>query len=133
MKPKRRRIGSTSRIKENEILDDKINYPVFCFKYLHRNYNIDKCENDDKIKFIEQIIKLSGLTWQDIEYSQRHGLGSEKIQRSAIKLDLPKEITDDVVHFLAFRFNGKKPFVGFRDRFIFHVLYIDSDYTLYDH
>lgn len=133
MKPKGRRIGSTSRIKENEILDDKINYPVFCFKYLHRNYNIDKCENDDKIKFIEQIIKLSGLTWQDIEYSPRHGMGTEKIQRSAIKLDLPKEITDDVVHFLAFRFNGRKPFVGFRDRFIFHVLYIDSDYTLYDH
>jgi len=133
MKLNSKRLGGLSRIKEKEILDDKINYPIFCFKYIHKSYHINSCENEDKIRFLERIITLSGMTWQELEYSPKHGMGTEKIQRSAIKQDLPKEITDDVTHFLAFRFSGKKPFVGFRERFIFHILYIDRDFTLYNH
>ena len=76
---------------------------------------------------------LSKKTWQEIEYSGRHSSGSEKISRDEINLELPEDISDDVSFFLAIRFFDMKPFVGFRNRFIFHVLYIDRDFSLYRH
>jgi hypothetical protein len=36
--------------------------------------------------------------------------------------NLPPCITDEVEHFLAFRFNGKKPMVGYRVNEVFYVL-----------
>ena len=133
MKLKNKYLSGKSKVNEPDFLENKIRHPVFCFRYLHKDYHIDKCETDEKISLLERIVKLSGLTWQEIEYSSRHTFGSEKIHRDAIKQDLPNEITDDVPFFLALRFCGKKPFVGFRNKFIFHVLYIDRDFTLYKH
>jgi len=120
-------------IKKGIQLEDAIKHPVFCFKYLHKNYHIDKCDVNEKVSFLSTIVKLSTITWQDIEFSGRHGAGSEKIPRNAINIELPKEISDDVPFFLALRFCGMKPFVGYRNRFIFHVLYIDRDLSLYKH
>jgi hypothetical protein len=123
---------SKSKIQEQK-WENKIKHPVFCFKYLHKDFHVDKCNADEKICLLEQIIKLSNLSWQEIEYSGRHGLGTEKIDKNSIRKDLPKDITEDVSYFLALRFGGKKAFVGFRNKFIFHILYIDRDFTLYKH
>ena len=120
-------------IKEKRQLEDRINYPVFCFRYLHKNYHIDKCDANEKLCFLEKIVSLSSRTWHEIEFTGRHASVSEKISRDAIKLELPEEISEEVTFFLALRFCGKKLFVGFRNKFIFHILYIDRDFTLYKH
>ena len=52
-------------------------HPVFCFRYIHKDYSLDKCEPDEKIAFIEQIVRLSKMTWQDVIQAPKHGLGSE--------------------------------------------------------
>jgi len=67
-----------------------------------------------------------------ITNSPRHGLGYEKIARTSIRAPIPTDITDDVT-FIAFRFYGKAPMVGYREGYIFHILWIDRDFTLYSH
>ena len=125
-------VTKKSSAKDKRQLED-IKHPVFCFRYLHKNFHVDKCEDDEKIQLLKRIVKLCSMTWQEIEYSDRHAFGSEKINLNAINLDLPDEIAGKVPFYLALRFDGKKPFVGFRDRFVFHVLYIDPKFNLYKH
>ncbi|RKZ51237.1 MAG: hypothetical protein DRR16_14980 [Candidatus Parabeggiatoa sp. nov. 3] len=76
--------------------------------------------------------RLSQLTWAEISKSSRHGLGYEKIARTSIRAPIPKHIKDDIV-FIAFRFYGKAPMVGYRTDAIFHILWIDRNFTLYEH
>ncbi len=60
-------------------------------------------------------------------------MGSEKIDRNSIRARIPAFITDDVNFFLALRFHGKKPFVGLRKGSVFHVLWIDNKFCVYNH
>jgi len=52
--------------------------------------------------------------------------------RNALKAPVPDDIDDDG-EFLALRFSGKKPMVGFRSSRIFHVVWFDSKFSLYEH
>jgi hypothetical protein len=106
--------------------------PVFSFEYLQSSYCITNCNSDEKAAFAERMRLLSQLTWAEIKCAPRHGLGFEKISQSAISAGLPSHITADVV-LIAFRFSGKAPMVGYREKRIFHVLWFDRDFTLYDH
>ncbi len=45
---------------------------------------------------------------------------------------MPSVVTEEV-NLIAFRFCGKAPVVGFRARRIFHVLWLDRAFKLYDH
>jgi len=76
--------------------------------------------------------RLSQLTWAEISKSPKHGLGYEKIAKTSIRAPIPKHIKDDIV-FIAFRFYGKAPMVGYRQDAIFHILWIDRNFTLYEH
>lgn len=62
---------------------------------------------------------------------EQHCVGSEKIAISTIKAECPSVVTEDVSYLLALRFAGKMPFVGYRDRFILHVLFIDRNHEVY--
>ena len=108
-------------------------YPIFCFRHLHPDHNLDGCTNDEKKSLIEKIVKLSQLSWLDMQNTQRHGLGTEKILISSIKPKCPDFITDDVTYLLALRFDGRKPILGHRDRFVFHVIFIDNKFSVYNH
>jgi hypothetical protein len=59
-------------------------------------------------------------------------MGCEKIARDAIRRPIPPGVTEDVT-FLAFRFHGMKPMVGYRVNEMFHIIWFDRDFTLYDH
>ncbi|WP_208937066.1 Panacea domain-containing protein [[Haemophilus] ducreyi] len=78
--------------------------------------------------------KLSKFTWQELRNSPRHGCGTEKIEHKAIKgCSVPDFIIEQNISLLAFRFQGKKPMVGYRENQIFHILWLDRDYSLYNH
>ncbi|MBD2305687.1 hypothetical protein H6G17_09195 [Chroococcidiopsis sp. FACHB-1243] len=106
--------------------------PIFCLRFLSKDYCLSKCTKDEKSAFADTIFKLSQLTWSEINSSGRHGLGYEKIARDSLKAAVPKHVTDDV-NFIAFRFCAKAPMVGYRDRAVFHVLWLDRNFTLYNH
>jgi hypothetical protein len=42
-------------------------------------------------------------------------------------------LTEDVQRLIAFRFAGNRPMVGYRVQAIFYLLWLDRDFTLYDH
>lgn len=109
------------------------NHPVFCLKYLHKDYGVEKCEKEDRAALLKKMAALSKMTWDDIKQAPRHGLGTEKINRGAIIPSIPKEITKDVDTFLAMRYSGMKAIIGYRTDFIFHIVYIDRDFTVYNH
>lgn len=112
---------------------DNHKHPVFCFRYLHSDFDFSQCDKNELSAFLNQLSKLSKMSWQDIEFSPRHGLGTEKIDRTSIKVPVPSFITEDVSFLLAFRFQGKKPFIAYRNKFICHVIYIDPKFKVYSH
>lgn len=86
---------------------------------------------DEKAGLADKLYRLSQLTWAEIKQQGRHKLGFEKIARGAIKAGIPSHITEDVDHFLAFRFDDLKAMVGYRlDRhFLLYGLIESSTYT----
>ena len=74
----------------------------------------------------------SQSTWKQLNQYHRHGQGYEKINRDALKAPIPGFIKPDV-NFIAFRFSGKAPMVGFRDKSTFYILWFDARFDLYDH
>ena len=111
---------------------DLFNYPVFCLKYLHKDWDLSRCEKDQKISLIERMCKLSTMTWDQIRQTHKHGFGSEKIQQENLRAARPSHITPDVT-FYALRFDGLRPMVGYKSHFIFHILYLDTNFSLYEH
>jgi len=106
--------------------------PCFCFQYLHPGFTSSECSDDQKSGLLLTFEKLSGLRWVEIESSPRHGLGSEKIERKSIKPGIPKAVPKEAT-FLAIRFSGLAPMVGFREKNIFHIVFIDAKFNVYDH
>ena len=106
--------------------------PVFSLEYLQKGYCVKDCNSKDKADFAVQLRQLSELNWRQLRAADRHGLGYEKISKKSIKPGTPPHITDDVT-LIAFRFSGKKPMVGYRDGRTFYVVWLDRDFSLYDH
>jgi hypothetical protein len=132
-------MGQIKKQKRNKLTSTKVSFstqqehPVFCLKYLDRKYYcLSVCTKEEKAAFADTLDRLSQLTWTEISKSSRHGLGYEKIARNSIRATIPKHVEDDVI-FIAFRFYGKAPMVGYRKDAIFHILWIDRDFTLYQH
>jgi len=90
-------------------------HPIFCFRHIHKEHNLDVCTPDEKISLIERMVKLSGMTWLEIQSANKHGLGTEKIEYTSIKPSRPPFITKDVTFLLAARFHGKAPFLFHRN------------------
>lgn len=108
--------------------------PIFSFEKMMdgTGYSVNCCDIDHQAALSKRLFLLSRHTWREIVQAHRHGIGTEKISRRAIKTAIPASITDDVT-FLALRYKGKNPIVGYRDGRTFHVLFIDNDFTVYSH
>jgi hypothetical protein len=105
--------------------------PTFCLRFVDPAYCITRCNKDDKAAFAERIRQLSTMTWNEIIQADRHGFGREKIAAESLPTP-PKSITEDV-NFIALRFSGKKPMVGYQRAGTFHIIWFDRDYNLYEH
>ncbi|MBF0137456.1 MAG: hypothetical protein HQL65_14560 [Magnetococcales bacterium] len=121
IKPSPKGMGSTNQEK-----------PIFSLVHLQDAHALDKCTQAEKAAFADTLHRLSRLTWREIQSAPRHGLGSEIVPRDAIKAGIPSVITPDV-RIIAFRCHGKALMLGFRDGVVFHVVWMDRDFTLYDH
>lgn len=106
--------------------------PVFSLRYLQNGYCLDCCQKHEKAAFADKLFRLSKMSWSEIRKSGRHGLGTEKISRSAIRAPIPPHVTQDV-DFIAFRFCAKAPMVGYKIGATFYVLWLDREFNLYNH
>lgn len=107
--------------------------PKFSFCYIESSHCITKCQKDEKAGLADRLYRLSQLTWSELKQQDRHKLGFEKIARDSIRSGIPVHITEDVDHFLAFRFDDMKAMVGYRLGSTFFVIWLDRDFTLYKH
>jgi hypothetical protein len=110
-----------------------LDYPVFCFRNIHKNFSIDNCDDRERKGLLQTLTQLSKLSWQEIQQAPRHGVGSEKILRGALKVSPPLFITKDVKFLLSVRFDGMKPMLFHRNGFIAHVIFIDPKLKVYNH
>lgn len=108
--------------------------PIFSFEKMRdrSGHSVNCCGRDDQAALARQMYALSQLTWDEIKKAPKHGLGSETISNTALKVALPSSITPDVT-LLAFRYNAKAPFLGYREGRIFYVLLIDHNFGCYKH
>lgn len=103
--------------------------PAFSLKYIQQAYCISKCDKEDQIAFLKAMFRRKETSWSHLSSCDRHGLGYEKINR--LNVQVPKVAEGKAI--IAFRFSGKKPMVGFRERDIFYVFWLDRDFSVYDH
>ena len=106
--------------------------PSFSLQYLSSEFCVSCCEQQEKAHFADTLRKLSQFTWAELKQKNRHKLGFEKISRSSIKVGIPQHVQEDVT-FIAFRFDGMKPMVGYRSGHIFYILWLDRNFSVYDH
>lgn len=108
--------------------------PVFSFEYMEdgKGFSVNCCGDNHRAALAAKLFRLSRMTWMEIRNAPRHGMGSEKIARNAINPPIPAKATQDA-EFLALRYNGKHPMIGFRDGRVFHILFIDHTMTAYKH
>lgn len=125
-------VGERIKPRESGSGSSDVLAPIFCLRHVAHGWGVDACEREDQAAFALTLQRLARLTWQQIRNAPRHGVGTEKIARTALRAGVPATITDDV-DFLALRFSGKKPMVGFRSNEVFHVVWLDRSFSLYDH
>lgn len=76
---------------------------------------------------------LSRMPWRQIRQAPREGLGAEKIARHSIRRGIPRSVTDDVEWFHSLHYVGNKRFIGQKIGRIFYILWVDHDYSCYNH
>lgn len=108
-------------------------YISFSFELLHDASYTDCNEPQFFICFLKRLKKLCELDWNEINKSQRHSFGYEKIPITAIKKDI--SIARDIDYLYSFRATGSNHvFLGFREGNIFKVVFIESKYgDIYTH
>ncbi len=109
-------------------------HPHFSLRYISdkKRFCLSSCETNEKAAFAERLYRLSQMTWAQIRQQDRHGLGYEKIPRSALKTKIPDHIKDDV-GIVAFRFQGLKAMVGYKIGHVFYIVWLDRLFKLYNH
>lgn len=127
---------SSRRIKDISIptVDDNNKLcPLFSLEYLDPKYCISKCEKDEKASFADTLRIIGQLTWNELIKGGKHQNGCETIRIEQIKRKKPLIITDDVKKVLAFRFHDRKAVVGHRIGRVFYIIWLDRDFSLYNH
>jgi hypothetical protein len=108
--------------------------PTFSFEKMidATGYSVNCCDSDNQAALTQQLFILSKLTWVQIKGSGRHKLGAELISQNSIRVALPAAVTPDLA-LLAFRYNGMRPMIGYREGRVYHILLLDHNFSCYQH
>lgn len=109
--------------------------PAFSFEKMQEGSgnSFTCCQDDDRLALAKRLFMLSRIPWKQIRQAPSKGLGSEQIPRDRIKRTIPTTVTEDVDSFSSLHFVGKKRFIGYRVGQIFHILWVDHTFEVYDH
>lgn len=109
--------------------------PVFCLRYLTRDYGLKDCEHEEAMQFTAKLVALCQLSWDTIAKSAKEGMGHEKMPKGQIRVPLTPRVTEEVTSLLVFRFAGPNParILGLRKDRVFEIYVIDPKGTAYDH
>lgn len=125
-----KRLRRKPEITSTSILS-QISHPVFCLHYLESKYCLTKCNQPERASFANTIRILSQSPWTEIIAKKISGF-EKIINKKSIKGKLPSIINEDE-SIIGFHFHGKKPMLGIRRDCIFHIIWFDPRFELYDH
>jgi hypothetical protein len=135
-KPKSRNAADHGQIKARQapiqVDNSEARPPVFSFEYLQSGWCIQDCESLERSKMLERLRILGQLPWKALRQAHKHGYGTETIAPGSLKVGIPSFVTADV-RLLAFRAFEKVAMVGYKQDRIFHVIWIDREFKLYQH
>jgi len=89
------------------------------------------CDQEQKAAFASTLLQLGKRTWLDIQQADKHGSGSEKLPRSRLKVAIPNHINADQEFFTVVRFFGKSPMIGYVDRGVYYIVWLDRNHSCY--
>lgn len=102
------------------------------FEHFNRDC-CDGCSADAFANLLGKLRTLCSMTWQLVDQSPRHACGWEKIPRHSLRCPWPPHLSDDVEFLRAFRFDGKAPMLCHRHHDVLQVIWLDHNFTAYDH
>lgn len=108
--------------------------PAFAFDRMRSGYTLDDCRAHGFAEhLVEAIWRRCALTWRGLLLSSHWGNGFEHVPQSKVTNDGIPGMTPDQ-KLLVLRFANKDGrIVGYREGRIYHVLWVDTDLSLYDH
>jgi len=109
--------------------------PAFSFEKMQdgSGNSFNCCQDDDRLALARRLFMLSRMPWKQIRQAPSSGIGSEQIPRYRIKRAVPTSVTEEVESFSSLHFVGKKRFLGYRVGQIFHILWVDHTFEVYNH
>lgn len=109
-------------------------HPAFCFRYIQSDYCLKKYDKALQAACAKRLQHLGQTTWGEIQKTNRHGMGHEKINQDSIKVSLPPNTPGDR-EFLAFRLGSGKQsvMIGYRKEKVFYIVWIDPNGAVYNH
>lgn len=109
---------------------------IFSLRHIQPGkYCFSRLEQKQKSDFAEALFRRKDFTWNDYHQSSKQALGCELLLFDCLKISSkPVCVTDDLDKVIVIRFSGNDGrIVGFREQNIYHVLWIDCSFELYDH
>jgi hypothetical protein len=112
--------------------------PWFSHRFIcQQHYCIKKCSYEQMKSAMDKLRILSDLDWATIESSPRETNGFEMISAKQIRGTIPPKFAKEKA-LMVFRFGGGTGpragrIVGVREKERFSILFVDRDYSLYDH
>jgi len=120
--------GTSSISEQNVEYWQKVDHPLFSFKYLN-DVSIKKCKDYSFFyKFLLRLQKLSELGWEEIRKSHKHAYGMEKIPVNNIvpRRQLPDFVTSEVELDVFRAVGDNRTFVGLQQGKIFYIFFIET-------
>jgi len=105
--------------------------PCFSLQYTVPGFCVADCDHDQKVAFANTLLQLGKRTWLQILQEGKHGSGSEKIPRRQMKVAVPQHISEDQEFFTVVRFFGKCPMIGYVDRGVYFIVWLDRRHECY--
>ena len=107
---------------------------VFSFKHLKSDWCITLCDPAQLRAFATFLRNYGKRTWGEIRQSRRESGGFEPISPDQFSGGpIPTPFTEES-HAVVFRFHGDQcRVVGFLERAVFHIVWVDTNLSLYDH
>ena len=109
--------------------------PVFSHRYITGgDYCLKKCSIEQFRSLADKLRILSDLQWSQIDSSPRETNGYEMLPVGQLAERAPAPF-DKIERMMVFRFGGKKGgrMAGVKDGEKFFILFIDHNFTFYDH
>lgn len=132
-RPKKKRGKTVSLSEPVPRPDYNKSTPRYCFRHIDPTYCARNLTKELRADLVSALEKRGSMTWSDLIFAPKHGLGQEMIPADQIKCAIPEKF-QDADKFVVFRYSDRLPMVGVRAEDTFHILWVAPDYeSVYDH